>query len=428
MEGALGAEDEARDAVLDRLGRVLVLARLLQPLRVLLGLLHREARGGEQRLRLDHRVLGAHDLGRRVHFPQEGRHRAELLLGHQVGLVDEQQVGKLELVAQQVGDGALVALDLLPAAVGERVDRGELLEDRRRVDDGDEVVEGRDVVQRDAGGLVAERERLGDGHRLGDPRRLDEHVVEAALRRERRERREQVLAQRAADAAVRELDHLLLLVQHAAAAHELSVDVDARHVVDDHGDPPARAVVQQVVEQRRLPRAEEAREHRHGQRARAAGLAQEAQRLLDRKIRRHRRPPPQEEDGRRASGRLQIGRPDVHAAQAVGPVRDQLEALAIVRAADDAADDIVERLPSVRHHRVDLSALSGLPLLNVCSGDGHEVVAPDLCKASSVGHALARKPAFEQVTDHHQVDGACACAGWTRARGSSLPWRPAPSF
>ena len=338
-------------------------------------------------------MLGAHDLGRRVHLPQEGLDRAELLLGHQVGLVDQQQVGKLELVAQQVGDGALVALDLLPAAVDERVHRGELLEDRRRVDDGHEVVQARDVVQRDAGGLVAEREGLGDGHRLGDARRLDEHVVEAVLRRERRERREQVLAQRAADAAVRELDHLLLLLQHA---------------VDDHGDPPARAVVQQVVEQRRLPRAEEAREHRHGQRARAAGLAQEAQRLLDRKIRRHRRPPPQEEDGRRASGRLQIGRPDVHAAQAVGPVRDQLEALAIVRAADDPADDIVERLPSVRHHRVDLSALSGLPLLNVCSGDGHEVVAPDLCKASSVGHALARKPAFEQVTDHHQVDGTRA--------------------
>ena len=89
-------------------------------------------------------------------------------------------------------------------------------------------------------------------------------------------------------------------------------------------------------------------------------------------------------------------------------MRDQLEALAIVRAADDAADDIVERLTSVRHHRVDLSALSGLPLLNVCSGDGHEVVAPNLCKASSVGHALARKPAFEQVTDHHQVDGTRA--------------------
>ena len=32
MEGALGAEDEGGDAVLDRLGRVLVLARLHQPL------------------------------------------------------------------------------------------------------------------------------------------------------------------------------------------------------------------------------------------------------------------------------------------------------------------------------------------------------------------------------------------------------------
>ena len=54
-------------------------------------------------------------------------------------LVDQDQVCKLDLVAEQVGDGALVALDLLPAAVDERVHCAQLLEDRRRVDDSDEV-------------------------------------------------------------------------------------------------------------------------------------------------------------------------------------------------------------------------------------------------------------------------------------------------
>ena len=38
MEGACRAKDEARDAILDRLGLVLVLARLLEPVGVLLGL------------------------------------------------------------------------------------------------------------------------------------------------------------------------------------------------------------------------------------------------------------------------------------------------------------------------------------------------------------------------------------------------------
>ena len=88
---------------------------------------------------------------------------------------------------------------------------------------------------------------------LRDARGLNDAVVESILRREARERSEQILAQGAADATVRELDHLLLaLLQRAATAtHQLRVHVDRRHVVDDHGDARACAIVQQVVEQRR---------------------------------------------------------------------------------------------------------------------------------------------------------------------------------
>ena len=48
--------------ILEGLWSVLVLARLHQPLRVLLGLVHAEASRAEQRLRRQHAVLGAHDL------------------------------------------------------------------------------------------------------------------------------------------------------------------------------------------------------------------------------------------------------------------------------------------------------------------------------------------------------------------------------
>ena len=194
MEGPHRTEEEARDAVLDRLGRVLVLARLLEPLRVLRGLLHAEARLAEQRRWRKHRVLGADDLrrwsrevtaggefarrragfsvhvsvpataqvaargavsreggggcstvaqtylGRRVGLAQEGLECTELRLGHQVDLVDEQEVGELELVAQQVGDSALLAVNLVPAAIDERLHRRELLKDGGRVDNGHEVV------------------------------------------------------------------------------------------------------------------------------------------------------------------------------------------------------------------------------------------------------------------------------------------------
>ena len=58
-------------------------------------------------------MLRAHHLGRRVDLAQQCLDRAELRLADEVALVDEQQVGELELVAEQVRHGALVARDVL---------------------------------------------------------------------------------------------------------------------------------------------------------------------------------------------------------------------------------------------------------------------------------------------------------------------------
>ena len=206
---------------------------------------------------------------------------------------------------------------LVPAAIHQRVHRAQLLEDRRRVDDGHEVVQARNVVERNVSGLVAKGECLRDGQRLRDARRLDEHVVEALLRREGRERREQVLAQRAADAAIRELDHLLLLLHQATAtAHELRIDVDRRHVVHNHCDAHTLAIAEHVVEQRRLACTEEAREHRHRQRTLATSLAHDACRLPHDRVRGERGVTPEEDDGSGICGRLEILRLDIERAHA----------------------------------------------------------------------------------------------------------------
>ena len=77
-------------------------------------------------------------------------------------------------------DGALVASDVVPAPVDERVHRAELLEDGRRVDNGHQVVQARHVVEGHARPLVAKGEGLGDGKRLRDPRRLDEDLCARA--------------------------------------------------------------------------------------------------------------------------------------------------------------------------------------------------------------------------------------------------------
>ena len=125
VEGPPRAEDEARDAVLGRLGRVLVLPRLHQPVGVRLGPLEAKARLAEQQRGIDAAVHGPHDLGGRIDPAQQRLDRVAARAVEQVGFVDEKHVGKLELLAEQMGDGTLVVCARLPAAVDQRVHRRE---------------------------------------------------------------------------------------------------------------------------------------------------------------------------------------------------------------------------------------------------------------------------------------------------------------
>ena len=135
----------------------------------------------------------------------------------------------------------------------------------RAVDDGDHRVQPGQLAQLGAK-LVRQGEGGRDGKRLGDTGRFDQQVVEATFPRQPRNLVEQVFTQRAADAAVGHLDQPLVDAAElgAAVANELGIDVDLAHVVDDDRDAAAFAVVQRVVEQRRLAGAEEAGEHGYG--------------------------------------------------------------------------------------------------------------------------------------------------------------------
>ena len=69
---------------------------------------------------------------------------------------------------------------------------------------------------------------LGDGERLGNARALDDEVVVGLVRlAELPDRPEEVAAERAADAAVVELDHLRLLLHEPVLLDLLRVNVDA---------------------------------------------------------------------------------------------------------------------------------------------------------------------------------------------------------
>ena len=107
-------------------------------------------------------------------------------------------------------------------------------------------------------------EGLQDGRRVGEPRRLEEHGVEVLPPvLEPDERLHEVAAHRAARAAVVHRDELL--GRRDVLGDERLVDVDRAKLVLDHADLLAVLLVQDVVDERRLARAEEAGDDRHRQ-------------------------------------------------------------------------------------------------------------------------------------------------------------------
>ena len=73
------------------------------------------------------------------------------------------------------------------------------------------------------------------------------------------ERRHEIVGDGAADAAVGQLDDVILRAAlDAAALQDLAVDADIAELVDDHGEAAAVGILQHVADQRRLAGAEEA--------------------------------------------------------------------------------------------------------------------------------------------------------------------------
>jgi hypothetical protein len=104
------------------------------------------------------------------------------------------------------------------------------------------------------------RARRWAGQRLRDAGRLDQQVVKAARAGQAAHLDQQVFTQGAADTAVAHLDQALFGAAegHPAAAHQLGVDVDLAHIVDDDRHAHTCAVGEHMVEQGRLAGAEEA--------------------------------------------------------------------------------------------------------------------------------------------------------------------------
>ena len=262
MERLTAAVHEAVDTVLGRLGGLFA-AQRAQPAGRGFRAREIEACGIEHPVERHPPERCLDDFGHRIERAQDGAHPVELIGRDEVCLVQHQHVAELDLVDQQVDHGAVVVLAQALATLADEVGSLVVVQEVRRIDHGHHRVEPRHVTQA-AAVLAAEGEGLGHRQRLGDAGRLDQQVVEPPLAGELRDLDQEVFAQRAADAAIAQLDQLLVGTRQAGTtlAHQLRIDVHLGHVVDDHRDATSVAVVQDMVEQRRLAGAEEAGEDR----------------------------------------------------------------------------------------------------------------------------------------------------------------------
>mmetsp|Transcript_23247 Transcript_23247/g.48252 ORF Transcript_23247/g.48252 Transcript_23247/m.48252 type:complete len:211 (+) Transcript_23247:574-1206(+) len=210
MERAQAPVSEGADAVLEALGDVLANSGFLEPVGLLLGLAELEQVRAQDEGGVDCTIGGLDEVRLRVETFQDGAQPSLAGVVHEVHLVHHDNIGEFELVAEQLSDGSLVFRRHLPAAVPKHVGRVEFIEERASVHDRNESVQACDVAQTSAG-VVREGERLRDRHGLGYAGGLDQNVVWGVLYRgEGRELHEQIFTQSAANAAVRELNHLLL--------------------------------------------------------------------------------------------------------------------------------------------------------------------------------------------------------------------------
>ena len=182
----------------------------------------------------------------RLYLADDGLQVCHLVGRNHVGLVEQDDVAKLNLLDNQAGEVFLVVISL------EVVAQSKLVAHAQGVDHGHDGVEARHAILQGARRhhLRIGGDGLRDGGGLADAAGLDDDVVELAEVDEVVELLHEVHLQRAADAPVRQGHQAVVgLAYHASLLDEVGVDVHLAYVVHDDGEANAFLVIQDAVEQ-----------------------------------------------------------------------------------------------------------------------------------------------------------------------------------
>ncbi len=233
--------------------------QFLEPERMLLRPFEIEAPRVQDALERHPRKASLDDIGIGIECANDLSRGFQLRRRGIVNLVEHDHVGKLDLFNQEIHQRTFVAFSQRFAAITEKIGRRVISQQVYRIDDRYHRVEDRHIGET-AAVLAPEVEGGSDGQRFRDAGRFDQQVVEPFAFGERTHLLQQIVAQRAADAAVGHLDELFVSPREVrtAISHQVGVDVDLAHVVHNHGHLQALTVVEDMIQQSCLSSPEEA--------------------------------------------------------------------------------------------------------------------------------------------------------------------------
>ena len=227
-----------------------------------------EPAGHESRAvqRVGFRVQDAVQRHSTVGAPQNRRAGVELLhkrsnslqfvRADEVCLVQEDGCRELDLLNEKAHEAPGLPADATLIFVN-RLQAVHVVKEPRAVHHGHKSVQASHVAQHATRPSLPKRKSLRHRGRSCHTSALDDQVVELALACQLCHLLQQVLAQRAADAAALQRNHLRLAVRnvHRASLDGGGVHVHLAHVIHDNGNPHAFLVRKNVLRSRQPPEA-----------------------------------------------------------------------------------------------------------------------------------------------------------------------------
>mmetsp|Transcript_44661 Transcript_44661/g.118515 ORF Transcript_44661/g.118515 Transcript_44661/m.118515 type:complete len:271 (+) Transcript_44661:910-1722(+) len=253
MEGAVCTVDKTGDAILHGLWRVASF-QFGHPLRVLACRLYVKAACIQQHRGAHSAVRAVQQKSTRIEFLQDFFETAQFFSRDQIRLVQDEDIGKLNLLDQEVHDLSPIRRlrsQLFP--VGRFLSAVVVLQKMFRIDYGHQSVQARNIAKHRHASSISSDESGRNGHGFRNASALNEQIIEPTLERERTNALYQIFAERATDATIVQIHQLVLALLHLhAVLQKRGIDIDLGHVVHQDSNSQTRTVVEYVGQKSRL--------------------------------------------------------------------------------------------------------------------------------------------------------------------------------